>query len=142
MGESCETIQDLLPQFVAETMESSHKFSLFEHLRRCSDCRHELAYWVTVGRSAAEQLSPSPPQSVLDGVWHELQKQIRPATREPRHVSPTLLGTMRQCLTAPVGIVGTVVDVVLGHCTRPLMDTVASTSTVLRETLIRSQAVQ
>lgn len=137
MGESCDTIQTLLPQFVAETMDPKHKFSLFEHLRSCGDCRNELCYWITVGRSAAEVLSPPPPQSMLDSVWHKLQEQILPTRSELRKASPTLLGTMRQCITAPVGIVGTVMDVVRGHCTRPFMDTVSSTSTVLRETLAR-----
>lgn len=81
--QTCHLFRDALPAEAAGTLTPLDRRLVQEHLAGCPACTAEAAAWRQIRDAAKAAPAPLPSPSVLEGVWAELDRDERAASRAP-----------------------------------------------------------
>ena len=119
MNKPCDEIKLSLPWLVAGTLEGTELFYTLDHVRTCASCRNELAFFTVLSHAANNVLSPSPNPKLWNQVLKKVHTQADQLVNLPQAQHPVITSILLNKST-PLGIIGTVLDMVKEACMNPI----------------------
>lgn len=80
---TCATCRDLLPDYVARTLDAPTSASMARHVATCADCRAELAVWQNIDAALHRRDARLPGDAAAVAGWRALHAQVMSSSAVP-----------------------------------------------------------
>lgn len=89
MDELCETMNELIINYINKDITEEDKLKLMNHLNICSQCRKELALTLNLSQIVSNQIKEVP-QEVMDNMFSKIPKECENESHKTSFMEPYL----------------------------------------------------